>query len=81
MNDPKQEITQHYKLLLAANETGSICECDCGAIHLSYGPVVLNLSHQDFLEITHLCTAASEHMQSHKNGHLAAASSSYGRPH
>jgi hypothetical protein len=41
----------HGKVMLATNDTGSICKCTCGSIHLSFGPVLLTFSRQELVEI------------------------------
>jgi hypothetical protein len=81
LNNVKQEITQHYKVLLAANDTSSICECDCGAIHLSFGPVVLNLSREEFLQMADLSAAASRYLRSQSPAQQLTADNFHGRTH
>lgn len=71
-----EECVTHGKVILATNNAGTICGCICGSIHLSFGPVLLTFSHQEFMEIVDLSMAAVEHMKAHADSHSPMASAS-----
>jgi hypothetical protein len=54
----------HAKLMLAEREgLGSICQCACGYVHLTYGPAMLTLSTEEFFGVVEMAVAARQHMQ------------------
>jgi hypothetical protein len=55
---------EHTKLMLVEREgLGSVCQCECGYIHFSYGPVMLTLSPSEFAGITELLMTATKRLK------------------
>lgn len=66
MANQAEQCVGHGKTMLANNDTGYICECACGSVHLSFGPALLTFSRQEFLNIVSLGMSAIEHMRTHE---------------
>jgi len=67
------------KTMLASNDTGYICECACGSVHLSFGPALLTFSRQEFLNIVSLGMTAIEHMRAHEEQNRLTSTAYPGR--
>jgi hypothetical protein len=51
---------EHERQTVAESQNGTVENCSCGTIHLTYYNMTLRLSHEDFDELTELLRAAAQ---------------------